>query len=164
MKRICGRVWKFGDDINTDLMIPSFALTLPLDKQVEHCFEANRPGWVDQVQPGDLIVGGKNFGAGSSRPGSQVFKRLGISCVLAESINGLFLRNCVNFGLAALSCPGIAEAFEEGEEAEVDLRLGQITNLARGTVVGAAPLPELLIAMIEAGGILAVLEREGYFS
>lgn len=163
MQGIRGRVWKFGGDINTDLMIPSFALTQPLEEQIKHCFEANRPGWVDQVRQGDIIVGGKNFGAGSSRPGAQVFKRLGISCVLADSINGLFLRNCVNFGLAALPCLGIAEAFEEGEEAEVDLRSGEIANLSRGTAVIASPLPEPLIEIIEAGGILAVLEQEGYF-
>lgn len=158
MQRIRGRVWKFGEDINTDLMIPSFALTLPPEEQVKHCFEANRPGWVDEVRQGDVIVAGNNFGTGSSRPGAQVFKRLGVSCLLAESINGLFLRNCVNFGMAALPCPGIAQAFEEGEEAEIDFHSGRITNLSRGTGVVALPLPEQLIATIEAGGILAVLE------
>lgn len=163
MERIRGRVWKFGDDINTDLMIPSFALTLPLEEQFKHCFEFNRPGWVDEMRAGDIIVGGQNFGVGSSRPGAQVLKRLGISCLLAESINGLFLRNCVNFGLAALPCPGISEVFEEGEDAEVDLRSGETMNLSRGTTVMAPPLPEPLVAIIEAGGILAVLEREGYF-
>ncbi len=105
---------------------------------MQHCFSANRPGWVDQVRQGDIIVGGFNFGTGSSRPDAHVFKRLGISCLLAETINGLFLRNCVNYGLAALPFPGILQAFEEGEEAEVDLRSGRVTNLSRDCAVRVA--------------------------
>jgi len=87
---IKGKVWKFGDEINTDLMVPSHALALSDTEMVKHCFSANRPGWVDLVKKGDIIVGGKNFGIGSSRPGANVLKSLGIACLLAESINGLF--------------------------------------------------------------------------
>ena len=157
-----GRIWKFGDDINTDLMIPAVALGKSKEDMLKYCFSAIRPGWVDLVQTGDMIVGGRNFGTGSSRPGARVLKALGIDCLLAESINGLFLRNCVNFGLPALSCPGVFEAFEEGDHAEVDLRQGKITNQTSGVVLRTSPLPEMLLKIINAGGIIAMLEAEGY--
>ena len=103
-----GKVWKFGDDINTDLVIPNFAVLMPLEEQLQHCFSANRPGWVDEVQPGDALVAGRNFGVGSARNIGAVFHALGISGVVAESFNGLGLRNCINSGLPSLPCAGRA--------------------------------------------------------
>jgi 3-isopropylmalate/(R)-2-methylmalate dehydratase small subunit len=157
-----GRVWKFGDDVNTDLIMPQVAFPLPLEEQVQYVFRANRPGWVEQVREGDLIVGGRNFGTGSSRPGARLLRHLGITCLVAESINGLFYRNCVNFALAPLQCPGVAAAFEEGDTAEVDLVTGTVTNTRTGTVLQGEPLPELLRDIITAGGMLARLEQQGY--
>jgi 3-isopropylmalate/(R)-2-methylmalate dehydratase small subunit len=157
-----GRVWKFGNDINTDLMLPAIAEKQPEEDQPKYCFSANRPGWVELVEKGDMIVGGRNFGTGSSRPAARVLKALGITCLVAESINGLFLRNCVNFSLPALPCPGVFEAFEEGDVAEVDLRQGKITNLTSGAVIRTSPLPETLLKIISAGGIISMLEAEGY--
>jgi len=87
------RVWKFGDNINTDLILPIQAFYLTPQEQTRFVFHANRPGWVDQVQPGDIIVGGKNFGMGSSRPAARSLKNLGLGCLIAHSINGLFFRN-----------------------------------------------------------------------
>lgn len=156
-----GRVWKFGDEINTDLMVPSHALALSDEEMPKHCFSANRPGWVDQVKKGDIIIGGKNFGIGSSRPGAKALKLLGIACLLAESINGLFLRNCVNFGLPAMPCSDIYTAFDESDIAEVQFRLGKITNVTKGIELTASPLPEALLKIIEAGGIIPMLDKKG---
>lgn len=156
-----GRVWKFGDDINTELMLPTVALAKPEKEAAKYFFSANRPGWADLVEKGDILVGGRNFGTGSSRPGAKVMKSLGITCLLAESINGLFLRNCVNFGLPALPCPGVSKAFEEGDIAEVDFEQGKIVNVTKGTVINTAPLPETLIRIIRAGGIVPLLDAEG---
>ena len=107
------RVWKFGENINTDLILPIQAFYLPAAEQPKYVFHANRPGWVDQVQPGDIIIGGKNFGMGSSRPAARSLKNLGLACLVAPSINGLFFRNCVNFAFPAIECPGVHEAFQE---------------------------------------------------
>ena len=158
---IRGRVWKFGDDINTDLMVPAIALDKSYEEMGKYCFSANRPGWVDLVERGDIIVGGKNFGTGSSRPGAAVLKALGIICLLAETVNGLFLRMCVNFSLPALACPGVFAAFEEGDIAEVDCLQGRVTNLIKGSVLETSPLPDMLVKIIDAGGIIPMLEEEG---
>lgn len=156
-----GRVWIFGHDINTDLIQPSSIVLLPIDKQVGHVFEANRPGWVESVQPGDAIVAGRNFGTGSSRPAPKVLRALGISAVIAESINGLFFRNCVNFGFAAVECPGILDAFTEGQEALVDLRTGRVQNVTtEAELQGRAWAPELL-EILDAGGLIEQLSGEG---
>ena len=104
------RVWKFGDDINTDLILPIQAFYLLAAEQPKYVFHANRPGWVDQVKPGDIIVGGKNFGMGSSRPAARSLKNLGLACLVAPSINGLFFRNYVNFAFPAMECPGVEDA------------------------------------------------------
>lgn len=161
LDKIKGRVWKFGDDINTELMIPAQAIALPDDKAARLFFSANRPGWVDLVKPGDIMVGGRNFGTGSSRPGAKMMRILGISCVVAEEINGLFLRNCVNFGLPALPCPGVSNIFEEGDVAEVDFKTGKVKNVTKGTEVSTSPLPNSLLRIVEAGGIVPLLEKEG---
>jgi 3-isopropylmalate/(R)-2-methylmalate dehydratase small subunit len=158
---IRGRVWKFGDDINTDLMYPGIVLRKP-EEAHRYVFYANRPGWVDQVWPGDIIVAGRNFGTGSSRPAPLSLRRLGIGAVVADSINGLFFRNCVNFGLPAVEAPGASALFEEGEIAELDLGEGLVTNLRTGGQVRGRRLPERLLEILEAGGIIPVLIREGY--
>jgi 3-isopropylmalate/(R)-2-methylmalate dehydratase small subunit len=159
-----GKVWKFGDDINTDLVIPGFAVLLPLEEQLQHCFSANRPGWVDEVQPGDVLVAGRNLGVGSARNIGAVFHGLGISGVVAESFNGLGLRNCINAGLPSLPCPGILDAFGEGDIAEVDWTTGEVHNLTSGTRVQGNPLPKPLQDIVSGGGVENVLRREGYLA
>lgn len=159
-----GRVWKFGDNIDTDQIIPGFAISLPAEEQRKYCFRSLRPGWVDLVERGDIIVAGENFGVGSSRPAARVFKDLGIACVVAESINGLFLRNSINFGLPAMTCRGVAEGFQEGETAEVDWARGNITNLSRGTQLTSFPMPQSLLDILDVGGILEVLRKQGYIN
>lgn len=164
MSSFTGRVWKFGDDINTDLIIPGFAILLPADEQPQHCFSANRPGWVDEVQPGDVLLAGRNFGVGSGRAIGDVFVRLGISGVVAESFNGLGLRNCINVGLPSLPCPGILNAFNEGDIGEVDWTTGAVHNLTQDSALQGQPLPQVLQDIVTAGGVEAVLRAGGYLS
>jgi 3-isopropylmalate/(R)-2-methylmalate dehydratase small subunit len=159
-----GRVWKFGDDINTDLLIPGFAIFMPLEEQVRHVMSANRPGWADEVEPGDVLLCGSNFGVGSARPIGDVILGLGIVGVVAESFNGLGLRNCVNVGLPVLPCPGILAAFEEGEVAEVDWTNGTVSNVTRQTSLRGEPLPMALQDIVQAGGVEAVLRSEGFLA
>ncbi len=158
-----GRVWKFGDDINTDLIFPNRAMRAPLSEQYKFVFSANRPGWVDDVQAGDLIIGGKNFGMGSGRPSGRLFGECGIAGVVADSVNGLCLRNCVTYGFPALTVPGVSELFEEGERARIDYGLGTVENLDRPELraVGT-PLPQYFVDLVLAGGTLAMLVKEGY--
>ena len=157
-----GRVWIFGDDINTDLIFPNRAFRLPLEEQHRLVFSANRPGWVDEVERGDIIVAGKNFGMGSGRPVGKLLSECGISGVVAVSVNGLCLRNCVTFGLPALSAPEITEQFEEGERARVDFVGGRIENLDRGTSIETRGLPPLFQEIVENGGTIPMLVQEGW--
>ena len=159
-----GKVWKFGDDINTALVIPGFAVLMPLEEQLQHCFSANRPGWVDEVQPGDVLIAGRNLGVGSARNIGAVFHGLGIIGVVAESFNGLGLRNCINAGLPSLPCPGILDAFGEGDIAEVDWTTGEVHNLTSGARVQGNPLPKPLQDIVSGGGVENVLRREGYLA
>ena len=159
--KFIARVWKFGDNINTDLILPIEAFYLPAAEQPKYVFHANRPGWVDQVKPGDIIIGGKNFGMGSSRPASRSLKNLGVSCVLAESINGLFFRNCVNYAFPAMECPGVSDLFAEGEIAQVDFTSGAVRNKTTGKALKARVLPPKLLDLLQAGGIYPLLELKG---
>jgi len=158
---IAGRVWKFGDNINTDLMLPGPLLLATEEEQRRAVFSANRPGWVDQVRPGDVIVGGLNYGMGSSRPAARSLRNCGVAVLIAESINGLFFRNAVNFGLVALECPGVHAAFEEGHTAEVSLADFIVRNRDTGAVLKARAIPPMLLDLMQGGGLYPHLEREG---
>lgn len=144
--RFQGKVWKFGDNISTDLMMPgSRVLARPgiSDKEAaQFCMEANRPGWAQQVKPGDIIVAGRNFGCGSSRPAARMLKALDIACVVADSTSRLFFRNSIHIGFPVLICPGVSKAFDEGDIAEVDVESGRIRNLTKGVELQAEPLPK----------------------
>jgi 3-isopropylmalate/(R)-2-methylmalate dehydratase small subunit len=159
-----GKVWKFGDDINTDLVIPNFAVLMSLEDQLQYCFSANRPGWVDEMEKGDVLLGGRNLGVGSGRDIGSVWKALGISGVVAESFNGLGLRNCLNAGLASLPCPGILDAFDEGDVADVDWTTGAVRNVTQGTELQGNPLPDQLQAIVQNGGVENLLRREGFLA
>lgn len=163
-KTFSGKVWKFGDDINTDLVIPNFAVLMPLEEQLQHCFSANRPGWVDEVQPGDALVVGRNFGVGSARNIGAVFHALRISGVVADSFNGLGLRNCINSGLPSLACAGVLDLFEEGDTAEVDWTVGAVKNVTTGAIGQGSPIPQALQDIISAGGVENVLRSQGYLA
>jgi len=157
-----GRVWKFGDQINTDLILPNTAFRLPKHEQHKFAFESIRPGWVDAVRPGDLIVGGDNFGMGSSRPVGAVLHACGIVGVVAETINGLCLRNLTNESIPAINCPGIGAMFNEGDNARIDFRTGAVENLTQGRSIRGIPLAPLLADIVIAGGVIPMLVAEGF--
>ncbi|HUA34151.1 MAG TPA: 3-isopropylmalate dehydratase [Candidatus Binataceae bacterium] len=158
-----GRVWLFADDnINTDLMMPQTVFAKSLEVQLRHVFATYRPGWIDEVRAGDILVGGRNFGTGSSRPGSMLLKRLGIAALVAETINGLFYRNCVNYALPAMECSGIRTLVNEGDTLRVDITHGSVENLTRGQQGNGVRMPDFLQAIVRAGGIMERLKTEGY--
>src|SRR5436305_15094067 len=111
---ITGRVWKFGDDINTDLMLPGPLLTASEEEQRRAVFSANRPGWVDQVRPGDIILGVRNFGTGSSRPAACSLRNLGVGTLMAETIRALFIRIAASLACLSLERARIVIPFEIG--------------------------------------------------
>ena len=156
-----GRVWKFGDNINTDLMLPGPYLYSEPEQQARAVFMNNRPGWVDQVRNGDAIVGGFNYGMGSSRPAARSLRNCGVGFLLAETINGLFFRNAVNFGLLAFECPGVAAAFEEGDGAELSIERWSVRNPRSGQSLAVTPVPEMLLSLMRGGGVLPQLEAQG---
>ena len=157
-----GRVWKFGENINTDLIFPQSAFRLPVAEQKRMVFSALRPNWAEGVAPGDLVIGGRNFGTGSGRPVGKVLGECGIAGLAADSINGLCIRNCINYSFPALECDGVASLFDEGDVARIDYTTGVVQNVTRGTERQGKPLPAFLIDLIDAGGIIPMLIRDGY--
>src|SRR4030066_189098 len=117
-----GKVWKFGDHVDTDVIIPARYLTTSDPRELgRHCMEDADPDFVKKIQKGDIIVAGRNFGSGSSREHAPIaIKAAGISCVIAESFARIFYRNAINMALPVMVCPGVAAAFEAGHELEVD--------------------------------------------
>ncbi len=158
---IAGRVWKFGDDINVEMMLPQAALYLSDKDRNRYVFQAHRPGWVDQVRAGDFIVGGRNYGIGSSRPAPLSLRNVGIACLIVESATDVFFRNAVNFGLLTLQCPGVHAAFAEGQTAEVSTDDFTVRNRETGVVLQAERFPKNLVALMLDGGVFPQLEREG---
>ena len=160
--KLKGRVWVFGDEINTDLIFPHSAFRVSPEEQVKLVFSDNRPGWSSLVKPGDILIAGKNFGTGSSRPGAVLLRRLGLACMVADSINGLFYRNAISYGFPALQCPGVSKMFEEGDIAEINMLEGTVTNLRTGETRTGNKLSKLMVDILLAGGIEELLIQEGY--
>lgn len=161
LTRISGKVWKFGDNISTDLLMPGFSTGEGLER-AKFCMRANRPGWSDEVQPGDLVVGGRNFGCGSSRAAARNFILLGVQCVLAESMSRLFFRNSVALGLPVVVAPGVHAFCDEGDQLRVNLPDGRVENLTLGKALTFTPLPadSPPMQVLQVGGIVGLLERE----
>ena len=148
---LTGRAWVFGDSIDTDAMYPGFAMKLPIPEAARHVFYDLRPGWTDEVRPGDIVVAGRNFGIGSSRP---------VAALVAEEFNSLFLRNAINNGLPALTVPGVRDLVSEGDEITIHLAEGWLAVGSRR--IQAAPLPPMVLDILEAGGLLPRLAADGY--
>ena len=121
---LTGRAWVFGDSIDTDAMYPGFAMKLPIPEAARHVFYDLRPGWTDDARPGDIVVAGRNFGIGSSRPVAALMRHLGVAALVAEEFNSLFLRNAINNGLPALTVPGVRDLVSEGDEITIHLAEG----------------------------------------
>ena len=158
-----GRAWIFAEaNLNTDLMMPSRGYPLPLPERSKLIFATYRPGWSEQVQAGDILIAGRNFGAGSARPAAEILRVLGIRVLVAESINGIFYRNCVNYALPAMECPGVLDAVNEGDIVRVDVAEGIVVNMRSGKILRGSKMPPMLLDIINAGGTYERLLRDGY--
>ncbi|MFA5339198.1 MAG: 3-isopropylmalate dehydratase small subunit [Candidatus Omnitrophota bacterium] len=159
-----GKTWKFGNDINTDEIIPAKYL-VSVDPKVlgENCMDGITPGFSKKISAGDIIVGGKNFGCGSSREHAPLaIKGSGISCVIADSFARIFYRNSINIGLPIFECPEAAKSIEEGDEVEVDASTGLIRNLTKNKKYQAKPMPAFMQELIGAGGLMKwVVKKNG---
>ena len=156
---IRGTVWKYGDNVDTDAIIPARYLNVSTPEELaRHCMEDIDPGFADAVQPGDIIVAGENFGCGSSRehaPLAIVGNRgSGIACVVAKSFARIFYRNAINIGLPILECPEAVEETETSDQLTVDLKAGTITNQRTGRTYQTTPFPSFIMGIIQAGGLV----------
>ncbi len=156
-----GKVWKFGNDVNTDEIIPARYLSLVEPAQLaEHVMEDADPEFPTKVQKGDIIVAGKNFGCGSSREHAPVaIKGAGVSCVIAQSFARIFFRNAFNMGLLIFECPAAAEALKEGDTIEVDPEGGTIRNTQTGETFEVAPIPPFMKELLRDGGLIEHLKK-----
>jgi 3-isopropylmalate/(R)-2-methylmalate dehydratase small subunit len=159
MEAFQGRVWKFGDNVDTDAIVSGKYLDAPVEESSQHVFESTRPEFVGEVKQGDIIVAGSNFGCGSSRENApETLKVLGIGCVLAESFGRIFFRNAIAIGLPAVMCKGVSESFEDGDTASMELKEARVDNVTRGGSLAAEPLSDDILLILDAGGILNVLK------
>ena len=151
-----GKIWKFGNDIDTDTIIPGKRGTIPtIEEMKKYAFELLKPEFGSTVQPGDILVAGTNFGCGSSREHAPLaLKTAGVSCVIANSFARIFYRNAINIGFPILECPEAVAGIEEGDKVEVDFEKGLITNHTKGTTFQAQAFPPFLQKMIEANGLV----------
>lgn len=155
--RSAGRIWRFGDDVDTDAMAPGPYMKSGLDELARHCLENLRPEFPTHVRPGDIVVAGANFGMGSSREqAAQALRHLGVAAVLARSFAGLFYRNAINIGLPVLVCPQ-ADTLADATHATFDLD-GAHVRLADGSRVDCEPVPDFLRALLHAGGLVPHLK------
>ena len=155
-----GKAWTFGENLNTDEIIPGrYNITTDPVELARHVFCEIKPAYATTVKPGDVVVGGQNFGCGSSREHAPVaIKGSGAQCVIAVSFARIFFRNSINIGLAILECPEAASDIEEDDEIEVDVSTGQIINLCKGHRYQARALPAFVLKIAEAGGIVSFLK------
>ncbi|MDH5364372.1 MAG: 3-isopropylmalate dehydratase [Dehalococcoidia bacterium] len=161
MKAIEGRVWKFGDNISTDLLMPSCSThgKVRPSEMKYYCMQSERPEFAENVKAGDIVVGGRNFGCGSSRPAMRNLMALGVACVVAESVSTLFFRNSLSAAFPILICEGVTRIFEEGDVAQVLLATGEVHNATKGITLQGEPYPPFLLRIVEEGGILEIFRQ-----
>ena len=155
-----GTVFKYGDNIDTDVIIPARYLnTQSAAELASHCMEDIDKTFITRVQPGDIIVGGENFGCGSSREHAPLaIKTAGVSCVIAKSFARIFYRNSINIGMPILECPAASEAIANGDTVAIDFDTGVITDETTGQTFQAAPFPPFIQKIIAAGGLMNSLQ------
>ncbi|WP_283674854.1 3-isopropylmalate dehydratase small subunit [Butyricicoccus sp. Marseille-Q5471] len=158
-----GKVFKYGDNVDTDVIIPARYLNIADPKELSaHAMEDIDTEFVNKVQPGDVIVATKNFGCGSSREHAPlVIKENGVSCVIASSFARIFYRNAINIGLPILECEAAANGIDAGDEVAVDFDTGVIQNITKGETYQAAAFPPFIQSIIKAGGLLKSLKERG---
>ena len=157
-----GRVWKYGDNVDTDVIIPARYLNTSDPKTLAaHCLEGIDPKFSGGVRPGDIVLAGENFGCGSSREHAPVaLKAAGVAAVVAASFARIFYRNAINIGLPILECPEAAAEAQADDTLEIDFREGTIRNAGRGREYQAAPFPAFLLDIIRRGGLMAHVRHE----
>ena len=154
------KAWVFGDNLDTDVIAPGRYMKFGIEEIAEHCLESVSPTFPKEVRPGDIVVGGRNFGVGSSREQApEALKHLGIAALVAESIAGLFYRNAINLGLPAVVCAQ-AKRIRAGDELEVDLERGRVRNRTTGEELSCEAIPPFLMTIIRDGGLLPHLEKK----
>ena len=160
--QVQGTVFKYGDNVDTDVIIPARYLNTSDPKELaQHCMEDIDRDFVSRVQPGDIIVAGKNFGCGSSREHAPLaIKAAGVSVVIAATFARIFYRNAINIGLPILECPEAVERIEAGDELAVDFTSGVITNLTRNESYQGQPFPKFMQDLITAGGLLSYIKKQ----
>lgn len=153
---IQGKVIKYGHNVDTDVIIPARYLNTSDPKELaQHCMEDLDKDFVKKVQPGDIMVAGKNFGCGSSREHAPIaLKASGISCVIAETFARIFYRNAINIGLPIMECPEAAQDIEDGDTVSVDVYTGVITNITKNKTYQGTPFPEFMQHIIKAEGLM----------
>ena len=158
---ISGRAWTFGDDINTDVIMPGKYLAMRTPEDIApYIMEGLDPDFAKKAARGDIIVGGRNFGCGSSRETAPAgLHAFGIGAVIAVSFARIFLRNSLNIGLPVLECPEAATAITDGDRLTVDVTTGAILDVTTGTTFRAAPFPPFLMELIQAGGLVPYVRR-----
>ena len=155
MKNAKGRVFKYGDNIDTDVIIPARYLNSSDPAELAtHCMEDIDKEFIKKVQKGDIIVAEKNFGCGSSREHAPIAIKAGVSCVIAETFARIFYRNAINIGLPIIECPKAAAEIEDGDEVEVNFDTGVITDLTKGTSYQGQAFPEFMQRIIDAEGLV----------
>jgi len=155
-----GRAWVYGDNVDTDLLAPGAYMKGPVETMATHCLEAIDPEFAKTAKAGDIVVGGRNFGMGSSREqAAQVLGILGIRAVIAKSFGGIFYRNAFNLGLFALVCPDV-DKIASGDLLTLDPAAGKIENLTQGSVIATEPVPDHLLNIVGAGGLVPYLEKK----
>ena len=154
--KLMGTVWKYGDDVDTDGIIPARYLNVSEPEDLaRHCMEDVDPGFARAVRAGDVIVAGENFGCGSSREHAPLaIKGSGVACVVAKSYARIFYRNAINIGLPILECPLAVEETQKGDLLAADLGAGTVTNLRTGRTYQVSPFPPFIMGIIEAGGLV----------
>ncbi|HIC85171.1 MAG TPA: 3-isopropylmalate dehydratase small subunit [Desulfobacterales bacterium] len=160
--KLRGKAWKFGDDVDTDAIIPARYLNSSEPEELaKHCMEDADPLFVQKVSKGDFIVAGKNFGCGSSREHAPIsIKYAGVSAVIATSFARIFYRNAFNTGLPILECQAAVDGTETGDELEVDLNTGTIINLTKSKTYQAHPIPEFMQALLKSGGLIPYVREK----
>lgn len=151
-----GKTFKYGDNVDTDVIIPARYLnSIDPAELASHCMEDIDKSFIAKVKPGDVIVGGANFGCGSSREHAPIaIKASGVSCVVAANFARIFYRNAINIGLPILECPEAAAAIASGDELEIDLESGAIGDLSTGAKFEAQPYPEFMRSIMDSGGLI----------
>ena len=157
-----GKVFKYGDNVDTDVIIPARYLnTSDPAELAQHCMEDIDKDFIKKVEKGDIIVADKNFGCGSSREHAPIaIKAAGISCVIAETFARIFYRNSINIGLPIIECPEAAAGIETGDEVEVDFDLGMITNITKGTSFKGQVFPPFMQKIIAAEGLVNYINHK----